>query len=68
MRMVQQLALRWWGGKERGGTGEGVIFEGILKIITAIFNIYGISSNTSQGAVLKNTDKELGSHCIRHKR
>ena len=42
--------------------------KGILKIITAIFNIYGISSNTSQGAVLKNTDKELGSHCIRHKR
>ena len=47
---------------------EVLSLKGILKIITAIFNIYGISSNTSQGTVLKNTDKELGSHCMRHKR
>ena len=55
-------------GKSGEEREEVLSLKGILKIITAIFNIYGISSNTSQGAVLKNTDKELGSHCIRHKR
>ena len=54
-------------GKSGEEQEEVLSLKGILKAIAATFNIYGLSSNIYQGAVLKNTDKELGSHCTSHK-